>query len=399
MTAETLEPQVEEETPETEEDEGPVFDTTSSLKFRTKKFALQHLLEKAASVVPTRDLLPVLKNFMVVAQPGLIRVAATDLELSVVAVSEMVSVEGAGSAVFPAKRLLEIVREAEDGELEINVDHGEAHIAVGRTSWTLKLMPSDEYPPLPDADDIEFTTIDRGKFIGSINSVKYAAATETVRPSLMLIDVTNGQMRASDGVRFQQVKVEPNIPDIQIPINAVDDLLKILRTTESNEVELGEDDNSLVFRVAGDIFVAQKLTAIFPDVDSQLVKPALLNDQKLNVDREDLVAAIKRVRITADPETSAIVLELGKNKLTVRSKDKYGSTATEELDVFWEGPERQVAFNHVHLIQMLDMLDLKSCPFFLGTDTKTRPTPLLIRDDSNGLIGVLNQLRVDWLQS
>lgn len=383
------------------EEDGAVESDPSSdegMQLHTKKFALQHLLDKAASVVPSKDIMPVLKNFQVEAKAGSVRVTATDLELSVIATSEMVTVQKPGSAVFPAKRLMEIVKEAEDGDLVITVEGQKAKVEVGRTHWTLQLMDGDDYPELPNIEDIEFHPIDRAKFVGWIRSVRYAAATETVRPSLMVIDISDGQMRASDGVRFQQVTVGKEIPiDISIPINAVDDLVKILSTTEAPKIELGEDEESLFFKVGGDTFIAQKLNAVFPDVDEQLLKPALANDQVLNVDRNDLVKAIKRVRITADPETNAVILALTKDKMTVKSKDKYGSTCEEELDVKWDGKDREVAFNHTHLLQMLNMTDLSSCEFRLGEDTKTRPSPLLLRDDDAGQVGMLNQIRTDWL--
>lgn len=373
-------------------------DQAEGLKLHTKKFALQHLLDKAASVVPSKDILPVLKNFQVEATAGKVRVTATDLELSVIATSEMVTVQQPGTAVFPAKRLMEIVKEAEDGDLTISVENGEAKIEVGKTHWTLKLMDGSDYPELPDIEEVEFHSVDRAKFVGWIRSVRHAAATETTRPSLMVIDISGGQMRASDGVRFQQVTVGKEIPiDISIPINAVDDLVKILQTTEAPKIELGEDEESLFFKVGGDTFIAQKLNAVFPDVDEQLLKPALANDQVLNVDRNDLAKAIKRVRITADPETNAVVLDLSKDKMQVKSKDKYGSTCTEDLDVKWDGKDRSVAFNHEHLLQMLNMTDLASCEFRLGEDTKTRPSPILLRDDEAGQVGMLNQLRTDWL--
>jgi DNA polymerase-3 subunit beta len=368
-----------------------------ALKLKTKKFALQSLLDKAASVVPTKDLLPVLKNFLIVAEPGHVRVIATDLELSVIATSEMVTVQEAGTAVFPAKRLLDIVKEAEDGDLEISVEKGEALIEVGKTHWKLKLMDGSDYPELPDASEVEWYEVDRAKLIGAIRSVRYAAATETVRPSLMMIDVEDGNMRASDGVRFQQVPVGDKTPDMQIPINAVDDLLKTLNTTEAQKIAIGEDEDCLIFKIGGDVFIAQKLNAKFPDVNEMLLKPALANDKELNVDRQDLVSAIKRVRITADPETSGIVLELKPDAMIVRSKDKYGSTCEEEITAKWSDGERNIAFNHQHLLDMLTMADVKSCQFFLGQDTKTRPSPLLLKDESSGMVGVLNQVRLDWL--
>ena len=212
----------------------------------------------------------------------------------------------------------------------------------------------------------------------------------------MMLDITDNKMRASDGVRFQQADIEFPF-DCQIPISAVDDLVKILRTTEAPNIETGEDDDSLLFRIGSDVFIAQKLNAVFPDMDDQLLKPALANDQDLHVDRQELISAIKRVRITADTETSAVGFTLTKGKMLVSAKDKYGSESWEELDAKWEGAEKRITFNHQHILDMLGMADVKSCHFRLGTDTKTRPAPILLQDTESGLLGILNQLRSDFL--
>lgn len=388
---------LEEEVPEDEPEETFV-PSTSALAFSTKKFVLQALLDKARAVLPSRDVMPVLKNFQLEVSEGSMRVVATDLELSVVSTTQMVVVNQPDVAVFPGKRLYDIVNEAEDGDLELVVRDGRAHIAVGRTTWDLMLMDGSEYPPLPDIDEVDLFEVDRGKFLGSLAAVRYAAATDTVRPSLMMIDVSDGKMRAADGVRFQQADLGQALPlDFQIPIAAVDDLAKLLRSTDQNMLQIGETDNHLVFRIAGDIFIANKLTVAFPDVEEILLKPALANNEKLYVDRNDLLAAIKRVRITADNETNAIVLAIARGLIIVRSKDKYGNQASEPIDAQWELPPREIAVNHEYLSQMLAMADMKSCQFLLGPSTKTRPCPLLLRDDESGTLGVLNQLRADWI--
>lgn len=244
------------------EPEGPP--STASMHFETKKFVLQALLEKASSVLPQKDILPVLKNFQIQADPGRLRVVATDLELSVVSTSEMVLVATPGIAVFPGKKMLEIIKEADDSEMVVDVQDGVARITVGRTTWDLRLQDGSEYPPLPEVQDVTLHPVDRVKFLGAISAVRYAAATDTVRPSLMMIDVSGGKMTSCDGVRFQQADLlgkdgrqqGQEFPlDLQIPIGAVDDLVRLLRTTDLAEIGIGESDYHLVFRVGADVFL------------------------------------------------------------------------------------------------------------------------------------------------
>lgn len=384
--------------PDTDNEELPPPDTSSSLEFECKKFVLQTLIDKASSVLPSRDLMPVLKNFQFEVSDLELRVIATDLELSVVSQTQMVSIKKPGSAVFPGRNLLDIVKSAEDGDLILKVEDGKCHIQVGRTEWNLLLMDGTDYPPLPDLDEVELFPVDRAEFLDGISAVRYAAAIDTVRPQLMMIDVQEGKMRASDGTRFQQVSV--NVPiDVSIPIGAIEDLVRLLKTTEQEKILIGEDDNHLIFRFGSDTFIASKLTVEFPDIESRLLKPAAANNQELHIDREELSAAIKRIRVTADEETSAILLELEKDKCRVSSRDKYGQNASELLDVSWDHGERTIAVNHAYLTDMLNMLDAKSCNFWLGEDTKTRRSPLMLRDDETGLIGIISQIRIEMLVS
>lgn len=371
--------------------------TDVDMMFRVKKFTLQYLLEKAGMVIPTKDTMPVLKNFLIEATEDQLRVVATDMELYVVAMTDMVQIVDAGRAVFPAQKLLSIVKEASDGELEVRVVDGEADLVVGRARWNLKLVDGSTYPDLPNIDAPAKDKVNRAKFVKSLKSVRHAAASDTYKANLRMIDIANGQMRASDGVRYQQVPM-PDCPDLQIPINAVDDLVKILGASQVAEFGVTEEEDCLIFRVSGDVFIAQKLNAVFPDMDESVLKPALANEDELTVARDDLVGAIKRVRITANPETAAVALHLQKDKLVISSRDKEGSGASETLDVSWSASERKLAFNHQQLLQMLEMHDASTCHFWLGVDVKkTRPSPILLKDEETGLIGVLNQVRADWL--
>lgn len=379
----------------------PETETTSTedeivISLETKKFVFQAALEKAASVLPTRDVMPVLKNFLIEVTPGKVRVVATDLELSVVAETEMVMVQKSGTAVFPGKRLLDMVKEAEEEDMRLEVRaNGEATIEVNRTSWTIKLQDGEDYPPLPDDEDLEFVPVKRSELLDGLRAVRYAAARDSIRPTLMMVDVSEGRMRAADGVRFQQVDT-PNVPDVQIPVNAVDDLVKLLRTTEAEEVEIGSAEDHLVFRVGSDSFLCNKLVAEFPDVDAVLLQPALANDMEMHIDREELMGAIKRARITADEESNAIAVRLTKNAMEVAARDKFGNDSSVDLDCAWDGPDHEIGLNWRHLLEMLEMADVKSCHFYIGKDGKTRKSPILLRDEETGLLAVLNQVRLDW---
>lgn len=366
------------------------------LRITIRKHVLEVLLDKAATVVPTHDVMPVLKNFLVQVSEERLRITATDLELSMVATTPLVTVHTPGTCVLPAKRLISIVREAVDGDVQIRVAGTSAHIIIGRASWTLKLAGGDDYPPMPQITDIAYSEVDRVALYSAIAAVKYAASRDPNRASLNMIDVRQGRLIATDGSRFQQAQLTLFPIDMHIPIAAVDHLLKLLKLSELATVHIGQSENHLIFRFATDVFIVNKLIAQFTDMEKVLLAPAQANRHKLTARAEDLLSAVKRVRINADPESSAIALIITDHDITVQSKDKYGNTAAETIDASWNGKPRTVVVNHAFLSDMFRGYHGDTAVFRLGDDIKNRKSMLLLEDKS-GSIGVLQQMQGDWV--
>ena len=375
------------------------------MKITLSKYVLLELLDKAASVVPTRDSVPVLKNYLLETRPdkNRLRVTATDMSLSLVVQTDLLTFpnldEPGERAVFPAKRFLDMVKQSADGDISIEILDQTASILSGRTQWVLPLANPTEYPDIPEHLDADLTHVSRTGLLDGLSAVRGAAASthDVTRAHMMLVDVSGGRMRAGDGVRFHQIEVGDGYPDMQIPVHAVDDLVRLLKTCEDTTVAVGATDDALLFFIGEDFFVAQKMTSKFPDIDTMLLKPALTNNWKLTVDRDELISAVKRVRITADDSTSAVSLAITEGSVVVMSKDKSGSHTREALDAGWKSPPLTITVNHVHLLDLLNMAQAKSCEFWLAAGEKTRPAPVRLRDESAKITGILTQLRTDFL--
>lgn len=367
------------------------------LNFEIKKFVLQALLEKAITVVPTRDVMTVLKCFQFQLDPQRLRVVASDLEMSLVASTPMVSVSQHGTACFPARKLLEIVKSGEDADVAIKVKNTTARIDIGRASWTLQLPGGYDYPAMPAITEAEFTVINRRIFLDAIQSVRYAASRDPSRANLNILDLHDGKLTACDGSRIQQIRIIELPISLRIPISAVDDLLRLLKLSELETIDVGQSNSQLIFRFGSDVLIVSKFHAQFPDMEAQMLRPAMENKHLLDVGKADLLDAIRRVRIVADPESSAIALDLDDTALTISAKDKYGNTARETIEATWNGPgTRSVMVNHRYLADMVNTYGDATCTFKLGDDTKTRRTPILL-SSKDGRVGLVQQMNSDWV--
>lgn len=372
------------------------------IDFTVKKIVFEQLLQRAATVLPrTGDVMPVLKHFQIQVAPKSLRVTGSDCELTYIAATSMVSVASPGTAVFPAKQMLDIMRTATDADVHIKVADNVADITIGPTTWRRKLLPGHEYPKLPDVGDVTFTTVNRTQFAAGLAAVRYAASREAERISLMVINVAGGKMTACDGARIQQAAI-PDLPfDLQLPIDAVDDLVKLLKSVTVDTIAIGRSVSGsatkIIFKLGSDVLFVNTLNAVeWPGVEKTLLRPALTNKTPLRVPRAALIEAIRRVRIAADTNTSAIALRLEPDKLTITARDKNGD-AEETLPVDYAGPTRQLAVNHTFLMDMLSGYAPTECLFLLGDDTATRRSPLLLSDTDAGTTGVIQQMKLDWV--
>lgn len=377
--------------------------------FSAQRFILHILAQRSATVVPRRDLQPVLKNFLITVSHGeagdQLRMAATDLELAIVASVTSVTVtlpEGQESAttVLPAQKFLSILSQAPDGAVTVTVTGQDVAIEAGSARWSLRLS-SDvaEYPDIPDYADTELHEVETAPFLEALQAVSYAVST--VKPHYGQVAMRKGPdgiMRATacDSTRLAErtlpgFPVEMCIPAFGTP-RGVDELVRVLSGTQAKTVGVGLADEFLVFRAGGTVLRSTVLSYEFPDVDKLVLAPALDNTTELLADRAELSAAIKRVRINADDSTSAIGLVLSPGKLIIYSQDMYGATARQTLTVTYDGPERRLVVNHRFLSELLGACPAATCKFLLGKDTVKIRSKLLLTDAASGFTGVISQM-------
>ena len=169
--------------------------------FTAKRLILAALVDKAISVVPTRDIQPVLKDFLVQVTPGSLQMAATDLELSVLASTPAVTTDAAQTLVLPARKLLAILKESPGDDITVDVDGEFATVRAGTASWTLQLHDCSDYPPLPDPAQVEMHPVSREGFLVALRAVRHAVGKDSGRPALQQVDILSpmeGRARRSE---------------------------------------------------------------------------------------------------------------------------------------------------------------------------------------------------------
>lgn len=362
--------------------------------FEIKREVLLSLLEKAITVVPSKDMVPVLTNFQFRVGVNDLTVIASSMENSIVVSTDQVKINVPGIEVFPARTLLNVVKEAVPGvSIYIEVTTSGLVVVAGSFSVELKLMPGKDFPPFINISSVDFHEVNRDNFIAAVSNTKYALPGKDYsgQAALKMISVKGGKFTACDGSRFQQMRIDGFKLHMKLASAGIPALLKILSSSDLELLEVGELDTRYVFRLSNTLFFMNKLGDVYPNVEQLWLRPALTNDQELLVSRKDLITAIKQVRIVADTSSNAIGLTISANEIRIQAKNTNNS-ADVSIVCEWKGSPRNVVVNYIHLAEMLKVYPKDDCKFLLGEDTKTRKAPLLLKDDDTYAISTISQM-------
>jgi hypothetical protein len=299
-----------------------------------------------------------------------------------------------GQVFIPAKRLEAILDEAADGDVTVRVKGVMATVTAGGASWTLKLPSPEKHIGLPDLSEAQFAATGREKLLAALAVVKHAVGKDDGRPAFTQVAVAGGALHASDSSQYARAAV-PGFPvPLAVPAGVLDDLVKLLSKVPEDDIGIADADPYVVFRVGPVTLAAVKPNSAFPAVES-LTQNVKGNNLRLIVDKAELTAAIRRVRINADPGTSAIVLiadDTPKPALTIVAKDANDNSAEEAVPVEWEGGHQLFCVNAGFLEAMLAVHPSPTCEFLAGHERGKQRPPLLLEDPETGTCGICPQM-------
>jgi DNA polymerase III sliding clamp (beta) subunit (PCNA family) len=364
--------------------------------FEIQREVLVSLLERAISIVPTKDIIPVLNNFQFHVKDSELKIIASSGKLSIVMVTDQVTTKVEGVEVFPARTLLNIVKECSSNSIVyIEATSSGAVIVSGGFSAEIAMPSGKGFPVMDDLTGVTFHEVNRTDFINAVNTVKYALPDKDYsgQSGMKMINIKSGKFTACDGSRFQQVRVENFNLNMKLPALCISSLLKILSSTDMETIEIGETTlDKLVFRLGPTVFYVNKLADPYPNVEQLWLRPALSNDQVLLVNRAELITAIKQVRFAVEGSASnAVGLVLQEDQLTVVAKG-INKSSTTVIGCTWKGKPRTIAVNCLHLAEMLKAYPHEQCKFMLDDDTQLYRSPILLKDEDSYAIATISQL-------
>jgi DNA polymerase-3 subunit beta len=351
------------------------------MKFSCEKNLLEAQLAPLSRVVSTKSTLPILENILVEASPEGVKLAATDLEIGMKGKLPAKVMES-GSVTIPAKIFFDVVSHLKPGVVEVflNPEIGMAELKGEGFQYKFNVLPSDDYPALPDIPSEEKITLPQGTLKSVLKDTLFAASplredNPVLTGILFKLDGDLLTLVALDGYRLAKRSVKiPKSPfsrTMIIPARALAELSKILKD-EEEPLELYLGAHQVMFKFGETLFFSRLLEGQFPQFERVIPEKS---EFVVKVEKDALLQALRRASIVAlDRESPRLVkISLSGNKLVITANTQDVGQAYEEIKVEGgrkaEKAETVVAFNAKYLIDALSVLDHPKVKLELGQST------------------------------
>lgn len=342
------------------------------MKLSISRDQLLKPLQQVCGVVEKRQTLPVLANVLLVAQGGKLSLTGTDLEVELIADTDLAGEFGEGEITVPARKLLDICKSLPgSAEIEIRQDGQKLTLKSGKSRFTLTTLPANEFPNLEEGVGAFSFSISQKGLKKLIDKTAFAMAQQDVRYYLngMLFEVSSGRLRtvSTDGHRLAMCDTEARTEgndrmQVIVPRKGVQELARLL-SDEDGEVTLTLGANHIRATVGNVTFTSKLIDGKFPDYERVLPRGG---DKTVLANREELRQSLQRASILSNEKFRGVRLQLTPDLLRVQANNPDQEEAEEDVSVEYTGGPLEIGFNVQYLMDVLGVLETATAKITLG---------------------------------
>lgn len=331
------------------------------MKLTAEREKLLAPLQAVIGVVERRQTMPVLANVLLGVSQGRLSITATDLEVELVATTE-VTVQQGGDITVPGRKLLDILRALpEKTGITITVEGEKLVIRAGRSRFSLSTLPATEFPVIEDINSQQTVQITRKDLLRLLEKTHFSMAQQDVRYYLngMLLEIEGQTLRAvaTDGHRLALCEATlaskaKSSQQVIVPRKGVLELQRVL--TDEGPADICIGTNHVRAQIGDVRFTSKLIDGRFPEY-SRVIPAAAAN--AIRADRDVLRQALQRTAILSNEKYRGIRVTVKKNMITVQAHNPEQEEAEEEIEVAYSGADLEVGFNVNYLLDALAAID------------------------------------------
>ncbi|MDO4334433.1 MAG: DNA polymerase III subunit beta [Bacteroidales bacterium] len=325
---------------------------------------LQQQIASVSKVVNAKNALSILDNFLLEVKGNTLYITGSDQETVMTAKMEITNQDADGVIAINAKRLMEVVKEVSNFPLTFNINNSNGSVDLQFPGGHFEFMGIDaaEYPqnfeidPLSVEMEIPADVIQSG-----LDYTLFAISTETIRPMMTGVywdfhedDITFVGSDTHKLVRYTNRNYKPNRETSFILPGKPAGILRSLLGKDTNMVHVRKDEKSAIFTFGDFRLACRFVKGNYPNYNRVIPND---NPNEITIDRQALLAGMRRVSLFASKASSLVKMTLNPNEVVLQSQDlDYSTKADERIGCSYEGTPMSIGFNAGYMLEVLNNL-------------------------------------------
>ena len=337
------------------------------MRFTVSSTALSNKLVALSKVINSKNALPILGDFVFNISGQTLQLTASDSENTMQTTVELTEADGDGRFAMNSHDLLEAVKGFSEQPITFDVDQTTniAKISYQNGLFSLPVESADEYPVQQQVSDGASTIVIANMLLlDNINRSIFATAQDELRPVMngIYFDLTPDCLAivASDGhklVRNKIFTIKSDQPSAFILPKKPATLLKNLLGKDGGDVVIRFDERNAEINYGDGTIQCRLIEGRYPNYNSVIPQN---NPNELRIDRNGLMAALRRVQPFANDSSNLIRFHVENGTLQLDAEDyDFSKTATERMSCEYNGQPMSIGFKGSSFIEVLSNFD---CP-------------------------------------
>jgi DNA polymerase-3 subunit beta len=331
---------------------------------------LHEALQHVGRVVSGRTTLPILGNVLLEAVGDRLRVVAYDMEIGAQS-SVATQAEEEGAITVPARVLADVVASLPAATVEMQTaDRSLLRLTCGRSQYRINGLPAEEYPALPEVPGEVAFEVAQAALREMIRTTVFAVSTDETRAILTGVllrrDEEGMRIVATDSYRLA-LRLLPKRDagtteawEVIIPARALQELSRMLDPAATETpAKIRASEQQILFEVGPYTLISRLIEGQFPNYQ-RLLQQQQDTRCRMVLNRQELLAAIRRAAIMARAEASKLIFRASEGSLKISAESADLGQASEELPANIEGGELEIGFNAEYLTDVLAVLECEN---------------------------------------
>ena len=348
------------------------------MRFTLSSTALSSKLFALAKVINSKNSLSILADFIFRTEGNVLYLTASDGENTLSTSLELAECDADESFAIENHNLLEAVKSFSEQPLTFDVNKNDLNVKIiyQNGQFSLPIENADEFPQTQSVSDSAVSIdISSALLAENISRSVFATAQDELRPVMngIYFDITPECLTivATDGHKL----VRNKLFDISNPTTSSfilakkpANILKNMLAKDGSMVNIKFDDRNAEISFSGNTLMCRLIEGRYPNYSSVIPQN---NPNSLQIDRESLLSALKRVQPFASDSSNLIRFHIEGRVLQLDAEDfDFSKTATEKMSCEYEGQTMSIGFKGSAFIEILNNFDSQEVVILLSDPSR-----------------------------